>query len=37
VDAAGMAADGALFTCSDNGVWLVDAVPPRYLRVLDER
>jgi putative RNA 2'-phosphotransferase len=37
VDAAGMAADGALFTCSDNGVWLVDAVPPGYLRVLDER
>ena len=32
VDAAGMARDGALFTRSANGVWLVDAVPPQYLR-----
>ena len=32
VDAAGMAHDGAVFTRSANGVWLVDAVPPRYLR-----
>ena len=31
VDAAAMAADGAVFTCSANGVWLVDAVPPQYL------
>jgi putative RNA 2'-phosphotransferase len=31
VDAAAMAADGAVFTRSANGVWLVDAVPPRYL------
>jgi putative RNA 2'-phosphotransferase len=36
VDAAALAADGATFTRSDNGVWLVDAVPPRYLRVLDD-
>lgn len=35
VDAAGMAADGAVFTRSVNGVWLVAAVPPRYLQVLD--
>ena len=31
VDAAAMARDGAVFTVSANGVWLVDAVPPRYL------
>jgi putative RNA 2'-phosphotransferase len=31
VDAAAMAADGAVFYRSANGVWLVDAVPPRYL------
>jgi putative RNA 2'-phosphotransferase len=35
VDAAGMAADGAVFTRSANGVWLVAAVPRRHLRVLD--
>jgi putative RNA 2'-phosphotransferase len=35
VDAAAMVRDGARFTRSANGVWLVDAVPPRYLvRVL---
>jgi putative RNA 2'-phosphotransferase len=32
VDAAAMAAEGAVFTRSANGVWLVDAVPPRHLR-----
>jgi putative RNA 2'-phosphotransferase len=31
VDAAAMAADGHVFTRSANGVWLVDAVPARYL------
>ncbi|MGY1815532.1 RNA 2'-phosphotransferase [Blastococcus sp. SYSU D00820] len=31
VDAAAMAADGHAFTRSANGVWLVAAVPPRYL------
>jgi putative RNA 2'-phosphotransferase len=31
VDADGMARDGAVFTCSANGVWLVDAVPPAFL------
>ena len=35
VDAAGLHADGAAFTRSANGVWLVTAVPPRYLTVLD--
>ena len=35
VDAAGMHADGAVLTRSANGVWLVTAVPPRYLTVLD--
>lgn len=31
VDAAGMAQAGHAFTRSSNGVWLVDAVPPRFL------
>lgn len=31
VDASGMARDGHVFFRSDNGVWLVDAVPARYL------
>ena len=31
VDAARMAADGHVFYCSDNGVWLTDAVPVDYL------
>ena len=31
VDAAAMVHDGVVFTRSDNGVWLVDTVPPRYL------
>jgi putative RNA 2'-phosphotransferase len=31
VDAAAMAQDGVVFTLSANGVWLVDAVAPRYL------
>ena len=34
VDAAAMASDGHLFYCSDNGVWLTDAVPSEYLREL---
>ena len=36
VDAAAMAADGYAFYRSANGVWLVDAVPPEYLRPLRE-
>ncbi|WP_457141940.1 RNA 2'-phosphotransferase [Modestobacter sp. SYSU DS0511] len=35
VDAAAMVRDGAAFTRSANGVWLVDAVPPRHLQRLD--
>jgi len=31
VDAAAMAADGFTFFLADNGVWLTDEVPPRYL------
>ncbi len=34
VDSARMAAYGLTFYRSQNGVWLVDAVPPRYLRLL---
>lgn len=32
VDAAAMSADGAVFHCSENGVWLTTAVPARYVR-----
>ncbi|MEB3882439.1 RNA 2'-phosphotransferase [Lyngbya sp. CCY1209] len=35
IDTAAMAAAGYVFYCSANGVWLVDAVPPEYLRRLD--
>ncbi len=34
VDAAQMRADGHDFFLSANGVWLVDHVPPQYLRVM---
>jgi putative RNA 2'-phosphotransferase len=34
VDAAALAAEGAAFARSTNGVWLVAAVPPRHLTVL---
>jgi putative RNA 2'-phosphotransferase len=34
VDAGGMHAAGFVFLMSDNGVWLVDEVPPPYLRRL---
>lgn len=33
VDAAAMSRDGWVFLRSENGVWLVDAVPPAYLRL----
>lgn len=32
LDAAAMHKAGYTFYCSDNGVWLVDRVPPEYLR-----
>ncbi len=35
VDAAPMHRDGHVFFCSENGVWLTLAVPPRYLRFPD--
>lgn len=34
VDATAMARAGWVFLRSDNGVWLVDAVPPAYLTLL---
>ena len=36
VDAAALAAEGAVLTRSANGVWLVDAVPPRHLAVVPD-
>lgn len=36
VDAAAMHRDGYSFYCSTNGVWLVDSVPPLYLRLISE-
>jgi putative RNA 2'-phosphotransferase len=37
VDSAAMAGDGMTFFLSDNGVWLTDHVPPRYLHQISER
>jgi putative RNA 2'-phosphotransferase len=37
VDSAAMAGDGLIFFLSDNGVWLTDHVPPRYLQAISER
>lgn len=34
VDAAAMHSDSYEFFCSENGVWLVDEVPPQYLKQL---
>lgn len=34
LDAAQMAADGHIFYVSENGVWLTDSVPSRYLKLL---
>lgn len=35
VQAQRMREDGYSFYCSDNGVWLVDFVPPQYIQQLD--
>lgn len=32
IDAAAMQRDGYVFYCSDNGVWLTEHVPPKYIR-----
>jgi putative RNA 2'-phosphotransferase len=37
IDAAAMRAAGHAFYCSANGVWLVDAVPPGFLRLTGEK
>lgn len=34
IDAQAMAAAGHVFRCSDNGVWLVDAVPVKFLETM---
>jgi putative RNA 2'-phosphotransferase len=34
-DTAAMTRDGYSFYCSDNGVWLVDAIPPQYLTLIE--
>jgi putative RNA 2'-phosphotransferase len=33
VDATAMHVDSYTFYCSENGVWLVDFVPPNYLKL----
>ncbi|NKI93903.1 RNA 2'-phosphotransferase [Rhizobacter sp. SG703] len=37
IDAASMHRAGHKFMLSDNGVWLVDAVPPQYIRAMPTR
>ena len=34
IDADAMHSSGYTFYCSDNGVWLVDHVPPEYLQLI---
>ncbi|WP_088892338.1 RNA 2'-phosphotransferase [Leptolyngbya ohadii] len=34
IDSAAMNQDKFAFYCSDNGVWLVDEVPPQYLTII---
>ena len=36
INASEMRIDGFLFFCSENGVWLVEHVPPRYITVAQE-
>lgn len=36
IDTAAMLRDNYQFYCSENGVWLVDGVPPQYLHKLPE-
>lgn len=37
VDTYPLLRDGFAFRCADNGVWLISAVPAKYLRFPDER
>ena len=37
IRAGDMHQDGHLFYCSDNGVWLTDAIPPGYIGFPDEK
>jgi len=34
IAATAMQQAGFTFYCSDNGVWLVDEIPPQYLKIL---
>ncbi len=34
IDAAGMAKDGYIFYLSNNGIWLTETVPPKYLSII---
>lgn len=36
IDSAKMAADGYKFRLSENGVWLTDHVPPKYIRLMED-
>jgi putative RNA 2'-phosphotransferase len=36
IDAQQMQAEGWVFYCAVNGVWLTEYVPPRYLQVMVE-
>ena len=36
IDAAAMERDGFIFYCSDNGVWLVEDIPPEYIFVWED-
>lgn len=37
IDAKSMSADGYLFYCSANGVWLTETVPPQYFSVISHQ
>lgn len=37
IDAAAMHRDGLIFYCSENGVWLTEEVPAKYLKDVEER
>lgn len=37
IDSTKMSTDGYIFRHSENGVWLTDHVPPKYIRLMDEK